>query len=196
MHERVSVPQAIRLAKDLEPYKLFFLEDAIAPEDLAWYREMRDQTATPQAVGEVFSDIQTFIPLVVNRLIDFVRIRTCAIGGLTPTVKLANLCELMGVRLAIHGPGDVSPIGHAAGIAVDASSRAFGIQESIEYPEAIYDVFPGAPVLENGSFEISHAVGIGVGFDEKEAAKYPVPDPVTYDSWALLRREDGSVARP
>lgn len=157
---------------------------------------MRDQTVTPQAVGEAFSDIHTFIPLVVNRLIDFVRIRTCAIGGLTPTVKLANLCELMGVRLAIHGPGDVSPIGHAAGIAVDASSRAFGIQESIEYPEAIYDVFPGAPMLENGSYEISHAVGIGVGFDETEAAKYPVPDPVTYDSWALLRREDGSVARP
>jgi mannonate dehydratase len=196
VHERVSVPQAIRLARELEPYRLFFLEDAIAPEDLAWYREMRDQTVTPQAVGEVFSDIQTFIPLVVNRLIDFVRIRTCAIGGLTPTVKLAHLCELMGVRLAIHGPGDVSPIGHAAGIAVDASSRAFGIQESIEYPEAIYDVFPGAPVLENGSYEISQAPGIGVGFDEKEAAKYPVPDPVTFDSWALLRREDGSVARP
>lgn len=196
VHERVTVSQAIRLARDLEPYRLFFLEDAIAPEDLSWYREMRDQTVTPQAVGEVFSDIQTFIPLVVNRLIDFARIRMCAIGGLTPTVKLANLCELMGVRLAIHGPGDVSPIGHAAGIAVDASSRAFGIQESIEYPEAIYDVFPGAPVLSNGAYEISHAAGIGVGFNEKEARKYPVPDPVTYDSWALLRHDDGSVARP
>jgi mannonate dehydratase len=196
VHERVNVLQAIRLAKDLEPYRLFFLEDAIAPEDLSWDREMRAQTVTPQAVGETFSDIQTFVPLLIDRLIDFARIRLCAVGGITPTVKLAHLCELTGTRLAIHGPGDVSPIGHAAGIAVDASSRAFGIQESIQYPAAIYDVFPGAPVLKNGAYEIPQTAGIGVSFDEKEAAKYPVPDPLNYEMWSLLRREDGSPARP
>lgn len=141
VHKRGTVSQAIRLARDLEPYKLFFLEDAIAPDDFSWYREMRDQTVTPQAVGEVFFDIQTFISLVVNPLIDFVRIRTCAIGGLTPTVKLANLCDLIGGEAR-----DPRPRGClAAGIVVEASSRAFGIQESIEYPEAIYDVFPEAP---------------------------------------------------
>jgi mannonate dehydratase len=196
VHERVSPIQAIRLAQDLEPYRLFFLEDAIAPEDLTWYREMRDATSTPQAVGETFSDIQTFIPLLVGHLIDYARIRLCAIGGITPTVKLAHLCELTGTRLAIHGPGDISPIGHAAGIAVDASSRAFGIQESIRYPEPVYDVFPGAPVLKDGAFEIPQAPGIGVTFDEKEAAKYPISEPLLYETWSLLRREDGSPARP
>lgn len=196
VHERVSVPQAIRLARDLEPYRLYFLEDALAPEDLSWYREMRDQTVTPQAVGEVFSDIQTFIPLIKDRLIDFARIRMGAIGGLTPTVKLAHLCELMGVRLAIHGPGDISPIGHASGIAVDASSRAFGIQESIHYPDVLLEVFPGAPVLRDGAYEISQAPGLGVELDEREAAKYPIREPLDFDAWALLRREDGSVARP
>lgn len=196
VHERVSVPQAIRLARDLEPYKLFFLEDALAPEDLAWYREMRAQTVTPQAVGEVFSDIRTFVPLIVDRLIDFARVRIGALGGFTPTVKLAHLCELMGVQLAIHGPGDISPIGHASGISIDASSRAFGIQESIEYPDAVREVFPGAPVLEHGSYEVTEAPGFGVEVDEKAAARYPIAEPLAFDSWALLRREDGSVARP
>lgn len=196
VHERVTVSQAIRLSEALDPYRLFFLEDAIAPEDLEWYRELRAHSTTPQAVGEVFSDMRTFVPLITNRLIDFARIRMGAIGGLTPTVKLAVLCELMGVRTAIHGPGDISPIGHAAALAVDASSRAFGIQESTKYSDAVRDVFPGAPVITDGAYEISEDVGLGVGFDEAEARKYTIAEPLTYDSWALLRHHDGSVARP
>jgi mannonate dehydratase len=196
VHERLTAAQAIRLSRDLEPFRLFFLEDALAPEDLEWYREMRSQSLTPQAVGEVFSDVQTFIPLIRDRLIDFARIRMCAIGGLTPTIKLAHFCELMGVRLAIHGPGDVSPIGHAAGVAVDATSRAFGIQESTRYNDAMLDVFRGAPVLKNGAYEVSQAPGLGVEVDEREAAKYPIEAPGEFDRWTLLRREDGSVTRP
>lgn len=195
-HERLPPVAAIRLARDLEPYRLFFLEDAIAPEDLAWYREMRAATTTPQAVGETFSEVATFIPLLTERLIDFARVRLCAIGGLTPTIKLAHLCELTGAKLAIHGPGDISPIGHAAGLAVDASSRAFGIQESVEYPEVVHEVFPGAPLLERGAFHLSEEPGIGVGLDECEAAKYPPGEPLDYQSWSLLRHEDGSPARP
>jgi len=196
VHERLPVIQAIRLAKDLEPYRLFFLEDAIAPEDLAWYREMRAATTTPQAVGETFADVATFVPLITERLIDFARIRLSALGGITPTIKLAHLCELFGVRLAIHGPGDISPVGHAASLAIDASSRAFGIQESVEYPDAVRDVFPGAPVISHGAFGIPVAPGIGVEVDEREAARYPISEPLTYETWSLLRREDGSPARP
>jgi len=196
VHERVTVSEAIRLSEALDPFRLYFLEDAIAPEDLEWYRELRAHSTTPQAVGEVFSDMRTFVPLITNRRIDFARIRMGAIGGLTPTVKLAVLCELMGVRTAIHGPGDISPIGHAAALAVDVSSRAFGIQESTKYSDAVRDVFPGAPVIKNGAYEISEDVGLGVGFDEREARKYEIAAPLTYDSWALLRHRDGSVARP
>ncbi|MCK2034940.1 starvation-sensing protein RspA [Microbacterium sp. SSW1-49] len=196
VHERLAVVDAIQLAKDLEPHRLFFLEDAIAPEDLSWYREMRQATSTPQAVGETFADAATFLPLVTDRLIDFARVRMGAIGGLTPMVKLAHLCEFHGVRLAIHGPGDISPIGHAASIHVDASSRAFGIQESVEYSDAVREVFPGAPVLDRGDFDIPTAPGIGVEVDEAEAARHPIPDTLTYETWSLLRHGDGSPARP
>jgi mannonate dehydratase len=196
VHERLPVIDAIRLARDLEPHRLFFLEDAIAPEDLSWYREMRQATLTPQAVGETFADAASFVPLVTERLIDFARVRISAIGGLTPTVKLAHLCEFHGVRLAIHGPGDISPIGHAAALAVDASSRAFGIQESVEYSDAVREVFPGAPVLRDGAFDVPMAVGIGVELDERTAAKYPISSPLTYETWSLLRRDDGMPTRP
>ncbi len=196
VHERLDAPSAIRLSRDLDPYRLFFLEDALAPEDSEWYLQMRSQSVTAQAVGEVYSDAREFLPLVSRRLIDFARIRMGAIGGLTPTVKLAHLCEFFGVRLAIHGPGDVSPIGHAAGLHVDASSRAFGIQESVPYSDALREVFPGAPTLARGHFVVPQSPGLGVEYDEAAGARYVAPEPLTFDAWALLRREDGSAVRP
>ena len=72
----------------------------------------------------------------------------------TAQTFVMDLCELMGVRTAIHGPGDISPIGQAAALAVDASSRAFGIQESTKYSDAVLEVFPGAPTVERGTYAI------------------------------------------
>lgn len=196
VHERLDAMSAIRLSRSLDEFRLFFLEDALAPEDAEWYAEMRRQSVTPQAVGEVYSSAREFLPLVSARQIDFARIRMCAVGGLTPTVKLAHLCEFFGVRLAIHGPGDVSPIGHVAGLHVDASSRAFGIQESVPYSDAMREVFVGAPQLQRGRYPVPQAPGLGVEYDERAGARYDAPAPLTFDAWALLRREDGSVVRP
>lgn len=196
VHERLDAMSAVRLSRSLDEFNLFFLEDALAPEDSEWYSEMRHQSSTPQAVGEVYSNVREFLPLISERLIDFARIRMCAVGGLTPTVKLAQLCEFFGTRLALHGPGDVSPIGHVAGLHVDASSRAFGIQEAAPFTDAIREAFPGTPEVRNGRYDVPQLPGLGIEYDERVGAKYDIPAPLTHDSWALLRREDGSVARP
>ena len=55
VHERVPPVLAIQLAKDLEPYRLFFLEDPFSPEDVGYYKHLRAQTSTPLAMGELFS---------------------------------------------------------------------------------------------------------------------------------------------
>jgi mannonate dehydratase len=66
--------------------------------------------------------------LIVNQLIDFIRVHISAIGGITPARKLAALCEAFGVRTAFHGPGDVSPIGHAANVHLTSPVPNFGIR--------------------------------------------------------------------
>ena len=53
VHERLPPVQALGLAKALEPYHLFFLEDPLAPEDNGYFRIMRQQTTTPIAMGEL-----------------------------------------------------------------------------------------------------------------------------------------------
>src|SRR5260221_706422 len=70
MHERMPPILAIQLAKDLEPFKLFFLEDPLSPEDVGYFAKMRQQTSTPLAMGELFNNPNEYVPLITDRLID------------------------------------------------------------------------------------------------------------------------------
>lgn len=196
VHERVSLPQAVRLCKDLEPYRLFFLEDPTPPEEVEHFRILRQQTSIPLAMGELFNSPHEFVPLISNRLIDFIRIHISQIGGLSPARKVAALCEWFGVRTAWHGPGDVSPLGHAANLALDLACYNFGIQEQYNFPEATRDVFPGCPEIRNGSLWAREAPGFGIDVNEKLAARFPFP-PLRDDAgWGSTRRRDGAVVRP
>jgi len=80
MHERLPPTQALVLLKAVEPYRPFFMEDAFAPEDVAWFQIARQQSTTPLAMGELFVNRHEWLPLVTNRWIDFIRIHISAAG--------------------------------------------------------------------------------------------------------------------
>lgn len=94
------------------------------------FRIIRQHSTVPIAMGELFVNVQEYLPLIKDRLIDFIRVHMSDIGGLTPMIKLAKLCEFFGVRVALHGPGDCSPVGMMANLAIDLSSTSFGIRVS------------------------------------------------------------------
>jgi len=81
MHERVSPREAVQMAKDVEDVKLFYLEDALSPEDLAYFRQIRQQCTTPLAMGELFNSPQEWMPLISERLIDYIRIHVSQAGA-------------------------------------------------------------------------------------------------------------------
>jgi mannonate dehydratase len=196
IHERVPPVQAINLAKQLERFNLFFLEDPFAPEDVGYFPVLRQQTSIPIAMGELFSNVTEYLPLVQDRLIDFIRVHVSTIGGLSPARKLAALCEYFGVRTAWHGPGDVSPVGHAANMHLDLACYNFGIQEMSTIPEETREVFPGTPEVRDGCMWPSDRPGLGVDIDEEKAAKYPLPEDRYNGAWPAIRRRDGTVIRP
>jgi mannonate dehydratase len=195
IHERVQPILAINLAKELERYRLYFLEDPFAPEDLHWFGRMREATATPIAMGELFVNQAEWVPLIKERLIDFIRVHISAIGGLTPARKLAAFCEVFGVRTAWHGPGDVSPIGHAANLHLDLASTNFGIQEAHRFGPLAREVFPGTPEIRDGMMWANGLPGLGIDIDEGLAVRYPYPTTPLNGSFPPHRRIDGSVIR-
>jgi mannonate dehydratase len=194
IHERLQPIDAVQFAKDVEPFKLFFLEDALAPEDIAWFARIREQCATPQAMGELFNNPLEWQPLIEGRLIDFIRMHVSQMGGITPARAVALFANMYGVRTAWHGPGDTSPVGHAANLHLDLWSPNFGIQEWCRFPEQVYEMFPGLPEVRNGYMYPSDKPGLGIDIDEKLAAKYPCQDQVEF--WTQTRWPDGSPARP
>ena len=194
VHERLAPIEAVRLAKLLEPHRLFFLEDLLPPEQVDWFRLVRQQCTTPMAMGELFVNTQEWRPLVEERLIDFIRCHISAIGGLTAARKIQVMCELMGVRTAWHGPGDVSPIGHACNVHLDVMAPNFGVQEWAGFLDVEREMFPGCPELRDGYVYPNDKPGWGMDMDEALAAKYPCPEGVL--EWTQARLPDGSPAYP
>lgn len=201
VHERVSPSQAVQFAKDAEKFKLFFMEDPLSPEDIAWFRLIRQQCATPIAMGELFNSPHEWNPLISERLIDYIRVHASQAGGLTPCRKIAILGESFGVKTAWHGPGDVSPIGHACNVALDLVSYNFGIQEYSPFNERVREVFSGVPEIKDGYLYANEAPGWGIEVDEKAAAKYPLGygeggSHKQYNGgWGEIRRRDGTIIK-
>ena len=196
VHERIPPIMGVDLAKEVEQYKLFFLEDLFAPEDNDYFRMVRQQTSTPIAMGELYNSPHEIIPMVKDRLLDFIRVHISQIGGLTPARKLAALCEAFNVRTAWHGPGDTSPVGHAANLMLDLNTINFGIQEYAIFQERTQEVFPGCPEVRDGYMWPNGKPGLGIDVDEELAAKYPFKERAFGGAWDTVRRADGGVVRP
>jgi mannonate dehydratase len=196
VHERIPPIQAITLAKELEKFRLFFLEDVFAPEDIEYLRILRQQTSTPIAISELFNNAIEFVPMIKDRLFDFIRVHISQIGGISPARKLAAFCEFFNIRTAWHGPGDVSPVGHAANMALDLSCYNFGIQEQTVFGQRTHEVFPGCPEIRDGYMWSNDLPGLGIDVNEELAKKYPFPEHPLNGAWGPIRRLDGTVIRP
>jgi mannonate dehydratase len=197
VHERVALPQAVQLCKELEKYRPFFIEDPVPPEENDHFRIIRQQCATPLAMGELFNTQHEYVPLIANRLIDYIRIHISQIGGLSVARKVAALAEFFGVKTAWHGPGDCSPVGHAAGLALELATHNFGIHEGYVFPPETREVFPGCPETRNGYLWATEAPGLGLDINEKLAAKFPFAEGRSFDyNWGQTRRRDGTMIRP
>jgi mannonate dehydratase len=197
MHERLLPNQAVQFCKDAEKFKMFFLEDPLSPEDLGYFRQIRQNCSTPIAMGELFNNPHEWQPLIADRLIDYIRVHLSQVGGFSPARKIAILAEQFGVRTAWHGPGDVSPVGHMANVTLDLVSYNFGIQEYTPFNERTHEIFHGCPEMKDGYLWVSEQPGWGIEIDEKAAAKMPFAQgrDNLNGGWGEIRRKDGTVIK-
>ncbi len=200
MHERYEPRQAVQFCKAVEKLNIFFLEDPLSPEDLAYFRQIRQQCTTPIAMGELFNSPHEWTPLIEERLIDYIRCHVSQVGGFTPARKIAGLAEAHGVRTAWHAPGDLSPVGHMANVTLDVVNYSFGIQEWQPFSPRVLEIFSGCAEMKDAYLWVSEKPGWGIEVDEKAAMRFPFSDPPGGRSglnggWSDVRLPDGTVIK-
>jgi mannonate dehydratase len=173
VHHRLTPIEAARLGKDLEPYRLFWLEDAVAADNQESFRLIRQHTTTPLAVGEVFNSIWDCRTLIEEQLIDYIRTTVVHAGGITHVRCIAALADIYNVKTGFHGATDLSPITMACALHVDLSLPNFGIQEHMAHSELSESIFKRAYTFVDGYLHPGEVPGHGADIDEKEAAKHP-----------------------
>lgn len=173
VHHRLTPIEAARFGKDLEPYRLFWMEDAVPAENQESFKLIRQHTTTPLAVGEVFNSIHDCRELIQNQLIDYIRSTIVHAGGITHVRRIADFASLFNVRTGFHGATDLSPVCMGAALHFDYWVPNFGIQEHMAHSAQMDEVFPHAYEFNRGYFTPGETPGHGVDIDEKLAAKYP-----------------------
>ena len=192
--------QALAMAKDVEQYKPYFMEDIFTPEDNDYFRLVREQTSTPMAMGELYTNPQEVVPVIKDRLIDFLRLHVSAIGGLTPARKMAALCEAFNVRTAWHGSADVSPVARGQPDARPERVELRSIQASVylnTHP-TLKEVFPGTPELRGGYMWPNGKPGLGVDMSRRPRHRDTGTRPTSMDARPerVELRHSGGIGLP
>jgi mannonate dehydratase len=189
VHHRLTPNEAARLAKSIEPYRLFWLEDATPAENQEGFRLIRQHSVTPLAVGEVFNSIWDCKTLIEEQLIDYIRATLVHAGGITHLRRIADFASLYQVRTGCHGATDLSPICMGAALHFYIWVPNFGIQEYMRHTDETDAVFPHDYTFKDGYLFCGETPGHGADIDEDLAEKYP------YDPKQLpvARLEDGTM---
>jgi mannonate dehydratase len=188
-HHRLTPIEAARLGRDLEPFRLFWLEDPVPAERQDAFRLIRQHTTIPLAVGEVFNSIWDCQQLITEQLIDYIRMDVSHAGGISHLRKVFSLAELYDVKTGSHGATDLSPVCLAAALHVDICVPNFGIQEYMLHTAQTDAVFPHDYRLADGYLHPGESPGLGVDIDEGLAAQYPYRAAYL----PVARRIDGTV---
>jgi L-alanine-DL-glutamate epimerase-like enolase superfamily enzyme len=174
------VPDAIRLAKALEPLNVMWLEDMITGDYVPYvlpdvYREVTRSTSTPIHTGEQIYLRQNFRDLIEQHAVSIIGPDPCDVGGIAELKWVAEYADLHGILIAPHGVFD-GLIGLAALVQVSATlpENYIAFEYPVARPEWWYDIVTGLPdpIVEDGFIEVWDRPGMGVEFDEAAARPY------------------------
>jgi galactonate dehydratase len=188
-HGRTSAGMAIQFAKILEPYRPYFLEEVVPPEQFEAMKRVKKKVSIPLAAGERLYSTQDYLPFLQAGILDVAQPDVCHAGGITGLRKIAALCDSFGVVMAPHNP--LGPIATMVNVHLGLVTPNFLIQEVMraDVPWRA-DVVEGSPEIQDGHIHPPTTIGIGATINDAEASKHPyIADAPT--QWF---HPDGSVA--
>jgi len=170
----LTLADAKRMARALEPFDLLFLEEPLPPENLDGYAELRQFTDLPIAAGERHTgNLWSAAPLIKRGLVDVIQPDTGLCGGLTHLRKIAALAEASFVTLAPHA-GTLGPVAEFATLHFMASiPNALVLERFAQDWEGRDRVVTSSPELRDGGLVVPDTPGLGVALNHDVIATYP-----------------------
>ncbi|HKU36418.1 MAG TPA: galactonate dehydratase [Paenarthrobacter sp.] len=196
-HGRVHKPMAKVLIKELEPYKLMFIEEPVLSEHATSLLDVMRNTPTPIALGERLYSRWDFKEIIASGAVDIIQPDPSHCGGITESRKIANMAEAYDVAVALHCP--LGPIALASCLQIDANVYNAFIQEQslgIHYNESndLLDYIVDASVFsyQDGMVKIPDGPGLGIEVNEE----YVTERAAVGHRWRnpVWRHTDGSFA--
>jgi galactonate dehydratase len=188
IHRNLRPEEAIVLAKELEPYRMLYYEDPLAPESVEAVDYIAKHINIPLATGERFYNIFQFKDLIDRKTVSLIRADVSLAGGYTQMKKIAGMAEAAFIGIFPHLMG--SPVNIAAFIQFDASIPNFFLHEAYTYADPFNDLVDNPPERDGGYLVVPDRPGIGLEINEAALEKYPFRPHRIRGTF----REDGAVA--
>lgn len=169
-HSHFGVEDGIELARQMEPFNLFWLEEVTPANPITGLAEINRQAKMPTAGGESIYGVQGFYPYVREGAVDIVMpdIKLC--GGMMELRKIAALAEGAGLPVSPHGPA--SPIGNIAAAHLMATIPNFDILE-FSFGEVPWraDLLIPSEHIDKGMLPLGSRPGFGFELNDAVAAR-------------------------
>ena len=189
-HGRHSLANAVEFCRVLAPYRPFFVEEPVPPENVDVMVEVRKATTVPIATGERLVTRYQFRDLIEKQACHVIQPDLCHCGGLWEAKKIAAMAETYTMGVAPHNP--LGPVANAVALHFDLSTPNFLIQEDMlsDVPWR-WEVVQHSLTSENGYWLPNNSPGLGIEVNEEAAARHPFQQEVIHP--LTVRAQDGAV---
>jgi galactonate dehydratase len=189
-HGRHSLANAVEFCRVLAPFRPYFIEEPVPPENVDVMAEVRRASPVPIATGERLVTRYEFRELFEKLACHVIQPDLCHCGGLWEAKKIAAMAEIYTMGVAPHNP--LGPVANAAALHFDLSTPNFLIQEDMltDVPWR-WDVVKHSLKSENGYWLPTDTPGLGIEIDERAAARHPFQQEVLHPT--TVRAHDNAI---
>lgn len=189
-HGRHSLGNAVEFCRILAPYRPYFIEEPVPPDNVDVLLEVRKASPVPIATGERLVTRYQFREVIEKQACHVIQPDLCHCGGLWEAKKIAAMAEIYSMGVAPHNP--LGPVANAAALHFDLSTPNFLIQEDMltDVPWR-WEVVQHSLKTENGYWLPSEAPGLGIEVDETAAAKHPFQQEIIHST--TIRAHDNAI---
>ena len=183
-----TVPDAIRLARAVEPLNIMWLEDLLTGDYVPWvapdsYREVTQSTSTPIHTGEQIYLRQNFKDLIEQKAVNIIGPDPCDIGGIAELKWVAEYADLHGILIAPHGTGDgLLGLGALVQVAATLPQNYIAFEYPTGRPNWWYDIVEGLPdpIVTDSLIEVWDHPGMGVNLIPEATKPYLVEEDIDF----------------